>query len=231
MKEAGAAVIRTACLSGRRYETFASAESFHDFERHSWNSLTLAEPVLRKQRCRLAIENHKDWTADELAARLKRLGSEWIGACVDTGNNLALLEDPATVVETLAPFAFTTHIKDMGVAGCPEGFFLAEVPLGDGFLELSKLVNLLAKANPKIQFNLEMITRDPLLIPCLTDKYWATFQSVPATRLAAAVRMVKNHQRREPLPKTTGLALEQQLAMEEENVLKSLSFWSKTFPG
>lgn len=231
MKEAGAKVIRTACLSGRRYETFDSTESFQDFERRSWNSLTLAEPVMRKERCRLAVENHKDWSAEELAARLKRLGSEWIGACVDIGNNIALLEDPATVVETLAPYAFTTHIKDMGVAECPEGFLLAEVPLGNGFLELPKLVSLLTKANPNIQFNLEMITRDPLLIPCLTDNYWATFPLARASQLAAAVRMVKGHQRRDPLPKTTGLTLEQQLTMEGDNVLKSLSYWRKSISG
>ncbi len=231
LKEAGATVIRTACLSGRRYETFDSTEAFKDFERKSWNSLTLAEPVMQKQRCRLAVENHKDWTAEELVARLKRLGSEWIGACVDIGNNIALLEDPTTVVETLAPHAFTTHIKDMGVVECPEGFLLAEVPLGSGFLELPKLASRLMKANPKIRFNLEMITRDPLLIPCLTDNYWATFPSARASQLAVAVRMVKVHRHLEPLPRTAGLNLEQQLAMEENNVLKSLSYWKKSVSG
>ena len=45
------------------------------------------------------------------------LGSEHVGVCLDTGNNVALLEDPMEVVETLAPLAFTTHIKDMAVVG------------------------------------------------------------------------------------------------------------------
>ena len=34
---------------------------------------------------------------------------------------------------------------------------------------------VLKKANPKLQPMHEMITRDPLKVPVLTDKYWATW--------------------------------------------------------
>jgi L-ribulose-5-phosphate 3-epimerase UlaE len=77
----------------------------------------------------------------------------------------------------------------MGVQEYEEGFLLSEVPLGQGFLDLKGIVASLQKANPKIQFNLEMITRDPLKIPCLTERYWATMQDTPAHRLAAAMIM------------------------------------------
>jgi sugar phosphate isomerase/epimerase len=62
----------------------------------------------------LAIENHKDWTADEMAALMKEKASRWLGVCLDTGNNIALLDDPMATVEALAPYAISTHIKDMG---------------------------------------------------------------------------------------------------------------------
>jgi hypothetical protein len=64
-KDSGATVMRTAMLSGRRYETFDSAEAFRQFAARSWKSLTLAEPVVKKHGIRLAIENHKrlgSWT-------------------------------------------------------------------------------------------------------------------------------------------------------------------------
>ena len=61
----------------------------------------------------LAIENHKDWRVDELVDILRRLKSGHVGVCVDFGNSIALLEDPMEVVEAMAPFAFTTHVKDM----------------------------------------------------------------------------------------------------------------------
>jgi sugar phosphate isomerase/epimerase len=216
--------MRTALLGGRRYETFDSAAAFRAFREQSWQSLALAEPILGRHRLRLAVENHKDWLAAELVEILRKLGSEFIGACVDFGNNLALLESPMSVVETLAPFAFSTHIKDMAVQEYAEGFLLSEVPLGDGFLYWGKMSALLRKANPKIQFNLEMITRDPLKVPCLTQKYWATMEDARAERLALGLALVREHVPRSALPRTAGLSGERQLSMEDENVRKSLAF-------
>ena len=68
---------------------------------------------------------------------------------------------------------------------------MSEVPLGQGTLDLPRIVELCQKHNPQIVFNLEMITRDPLKIPCLTDEYWATFPGVPGSDLARTLRMVK----------------------------------------
>src|SRR5687767_14722413 len=42
IKTAGATVARTACLSGRRYETFKSLEEFNDFKTTSLKALTRA---------------------------------------------------------------------------------------------------------------------------------------------------------------------------------------------
>ena len=223
-KEAGAEVVRTAMLGGRRYETFDSAEAFRQFADRSWKSLTLAEPVVRKHQVKLAIENHKDRRRTELLDMLKRISSEWVGVCVDTGNNIALLEDPLETVEALAPFAFSTHLKDMAVSEYEDGFLLSEVPLGEGFLDLKRIVERLRKANPRIQFNLEMITRDPLKVPCLTRKYWATMQDTPARDLASALAMVHQHPAKNPLPRTSGLAAEQQLELEDKNVRASLAY-------
>ena len=223
-REAGAGVVRTAMLGGRRYETFDSAEAFRQFAEKSWQSLTLAEPVLKKHRVRLAIENHKDRRVPELLDLLKRISSEYVGVCVDVGNNIALLEEPMAVVEALAPFAFSTHLKDMAVQEYEEGFLLSEVPLGEGFLDLQKMVAVLQKANPAIQFNLEMITRDPLKIPCLTKKYWTTMQDVPAAQLAGALAMVRKNAATKPLPHTNGLDTDRQLALEDDNVKASFAY-------
>ncbi len=103
-------------LSGRCYETFDSLEKFEEFAERSWRSLVLAEPLLKKHELKLAVENHKDWLVPELVAMLKRIGSEHVGVCIDTGNSIARLEDPMAVVEAYAPYAVSTHLKDMGVS-------------------------------------------------------------------------------------------------------------------
>jgi 3-oxoisoapionate decarboxylase len=211
-------------LSGRRYETFDSAETFRKWAERSYQSLTLAEPVVAKAPMRLAVENHKDLRTGEQLDVLKRLDSPHVGVCVDTGNNLALLEDPTEVVEALAPRAFTTHLKDMVVEEYEDGFLLAEVPLGEGILDLKKIVALLRKARPDIRLNLEMITRDPLRIPCLAPKYWASSADVPASQLARALALVRKHKPKQPLAKVSGLTAEKRLAVEEDNVKKSLDY-------
>ena len=229
-KEAGASVVRTVCLGGRRYETFDSLEAFQQFKKQSIKSLELAEPIVRKHQMRLAVENHKDWRAPELVAILKHLDSEWVGVTLDFGNSISLMEDPMEVVETLVPYVFTTHVKDMAFEEDEDGFLMSEVQLGQGILDLLRIVSLCKQHNPDIVFNLEMITRDPLKIPCLTDEYWATFPEVPGSDLARTLRMVKSNHYTSGLPRVSPLTAEERLAFEEENVTNSLAYSRKRLP-
>lgn len=219
-KEGGATIFRSA-TGGRRYELFSSLEEFNHFKAAAFRSMQLAEPIARRHRVRIGIENHKDFHAAELAEMLERMSSPHIGACVDTGNSIALLEDPMQVVETLAPFAVTTHIKDMAVQEMADGFLLSEVPLGEGILDLPRMFELFEKHNPDIAYHLEMITRDPLDIPCLKPGYWATFPDKPGTELARTLAMVRER-KAEKLPKVAGLGNEQAIEFEEANIVKCL---------
>ena len=104
------------------------------------SEFALAEPVLRKYRIRLGIENHKGWRSAEQAAWFKRVGSEWVGVHFDFGNNVALCEDPSETLRNLLPYTFACHIKDMAVEPYEDGFLLSEVPLGEGFLDIKGMV-------------------------------------------------------------------------------------------
>lgn len=223
-KEAGARVLRTVTSGGRRYEIFHSMEAVREFKKNAMASLQLAEPILRKHKVKLAIENHKDWRAGELVSALQQLKNEWIGVTLDFGNSISLLEDPMDVIEKLSPYAFSTHVKDMGVEEYRDGFLLSEVPLGKGFLDLPKIITLCRQHNPAINFNLEMITRDPLEIPCLKQEYWVAFDGVPGGDLARTLRMVKQNKSSSPLPRVSQLSAEERLAAEEENILESFSY-------
>jgi sugar phosphate isomerase/epimerase len=219
-KEAGASVVRTVFTGNRRYEFFTSPEQFKKFKEDSWNSLKLAEAVVSKLKIRLAIENHKDLRSEELIDYLKRIGSEYIGVNFDTGNNLALLEDPEKTTALLAPYTFTLHLKDMGVDEYAEGFLISEVILGTGIIDLKAIVDTCLRLNPKVQFNLEMPARDPLKVPVFTKKYWATLDSLPATILADTLAMVRKKKSPTPLPHVSHLPLEEQLAFEEDQIKK-----------
>lgn len=223
-KEAGAVILRTVTSSGRRYEVFQSTREVEEFKKKALTSLQLAEPVLRKNKVKLAVENHKDWRADELANALRQLNTEWIGVTLDFGNSIALMEDPMNVVETLVPFAFSTHVKDIGLEEYAEGFLMSEVPLGKGFLDVQKIVALCRQYKPQVRFNLEMITRDPLKIPCLTNDYWTSFEGIPGRELARTLRMVRQNKIETHLPTVSQLSNEERLEIEEENVLECLRY-------
>jgi sugar phosphate isomerase/epimerase len=227
-REAGATIVRSVCLGGRRYETFATRDEFEAFRKDSYARVELAEPVMREHQVKLAIENHKDWRVPDMLALLEHMSSEWVGVTLDTGNNLSLLEDPMVTVEALAPYTMTTHFKDMGVEEYEEGFLLAEVPLGEGFLDLAKIVEIVERHNPDVTWNLEMITRDPLPIPCLTEGYWATFgDAITGQEVASLLNRARSQKGNTPLPRVSNRNPEDRLAFEEENNRSSFAYAQK----
>ncbi len=224
------AVTTHASFTARRYEEFDSFEAFKaSFERHQ-RSVELAEPVLRKHKVKLAIENHKGWRAAEHVAWINRVGSEWVGACYDFGNNMALCEDPAETLRLLAPVTIYVSFKDMAVAPYDEGFLLSEMALGDGMLDIPGMVKVLQQKDPNMIFALEMITRDPLKIPVLTRKYWATFDDtyspLPGRDLARMLDIVRTTPPKTPLTTTTGLSAPEALKLEDELINRSIA-WAR----
>jgi sugar phosphate isomerase/epimerase len=224
----GARIWRVALLSGRRYEDFKEPDAWRAFDARWRAALPRAAERLQKANLVAGIENHKDYTAAELAERLRAVGSPHLGCCVDFGNNVSLLEDPLTTVETLAPFAVTTHLKDMAVRPYEHGFELSEVPLGEGFLPLARIVEVLKRARPDLHFCLEMITRDPLRVPYLDDAYWVTYDRRDPARIDTFRQAVLAKASTAPLPRITGLSPEAMLAAEDDNVRKCAVYAKET---
>ncbi|MGH9840345.1 MAG: sugar phosphate isomerase/epimerase family protein [Blastocatellia bacterium] len=223
-KAAGVTVVRAAMLSGRRYESFATLADWKKWVEQTHAAIQAALPVIEKHKVIVAIENHKDWTTEDFLGLLKKYQSEYLQVCLDFGNNVAMLDDTMEMVEALAPYAKSTHIKDMGVRPYEDGFLLSEVPLGTGILDLPKIVSTLQKANPQVRFSLEMITRDPLKVPCLTKQYWEVFPDRNGKYLAQTVKLVNERASRDPLPTVAQLSREERAKVEEENVKACLRY-------
>jgi len=223
-KEAGASSLRVVCLLGRRYEMFDTLEGWKTAVDGFHRQIETALPIVERHRMRLGLENHKDWRVDEQVDLLERYSSEYLGVTLDTGNNLSILDDPNETVEKLAPYTFNVHFKDMGMEETDDGFLLSEVPLGEGVLDLPHMVEVIRRARPEVHFSLEMITRDPLSVPCVTDRYWATFGDVCGLALARALARVRAYTPRFPLPRISGLSPEARYALEVELVDRSIAY-------
>lgn len=99
---------------------------------------------------KLAVENHIDYTADEILTLVENVGSPNFGVNFDTGNFLRLLDDPVAGMEKLAPYVFATHIKDLmpNPRALPtDWFFFSGVPVGKGLIDNLELARILKRNN------------------------------------------------------------------------------------
>jgi sugar phosphate isomerase/epimerase len=138
----GAKVMRI-CCGGRRTRPA-------DWAAHKAKLLPLLQDAVAHARAHgvvLAIENHIDFLADELVELVETINSPWLGVCLDTANNLRLLEDPAVVIEKLAPYTRATHVKDITAQrGNPREFaFWPSVPVGQGLIDMPRAFEALRK--------------------------------------------------------------------------------------
>ena len=224
-REAGALAARTVIIPGRRYERFKTFAEFQEFEKRGQKMVELSVPIVERHKLPLAIENHKDQRIAERVSLFEHISSQYVGACVDTGNSFALLDELYGTIEALAPFAFSVHLKDQSLSEYDDGFLLGDVPLGEGSFDLKRMVAILRAKKPAVRFSLEVITRDPLKVPCLTDAYWQSVPDATAKDLARTLRFVRG--RVTESQSISNLPLEQQVLMEDANVTTSLQYAGK----
>jgi sugar phosphate isomerase/epimerase len=224
--EVGVQAVRTVVMPGRRYEQFKSLAEVREAEAKASRMLELAVPIVTKHRVRLAVENHKDQRIDERISLYKHLSCEFIGATVDTGNSFALLDDPYGAIEALAPYAFSVHFKDQALREYEHGFLLADIPLGLGSFDMKRIAAMLQLAKPDIRMMLELITRDPLKVPCLSEKFWATMPQVSGDDLARTLRFVREHPAKS-LQEVGSLSLDKQVELEDSNIAASVKYARK----
>lgn len=121
----------------------------------------------------LALENHIDYTADEILTLIEKVKFDNLRVNLDTGNALRMFEDPVQVAEKLAPYVVATHIKDLSPVKynkfyntrCTprDWFFWASVPVGDGIIDIPSIVRILHDAGYKGCYTVE--------IDCLKEGY------------------------------------------------------------
>ncbi len=155
-----------------------------------------AVQVAEKHGVRMAVENHIDFTADEMLHLLTAVNSPYLGINFDTGNFLRLLDDPIKGMEKLAKYVYATHIKDLkpqkGV-GADEWYFFSSTPVGDGIVDNLQLARLLSRAGYQGFLAVEI---DFLHPDYLADEDRAVTKSIQELkRIAAAVEIESSEAR------------------------------------
>ena len=229
-REMGGKVVRfvsraPAGTSGRRYNGFTSMEEFLAWREEADKIVLKCLPIAERYGIKLALENHKDRLVDEHVQFIEEVSSEYLGALVDPGNNLSMMESPEEVCTKLAPYVLSCSLKDMGVAPYEEGFLLSEVIFDTGATDQKKCWEILKAGNPDLNPIEELITRDPLQVPCLTEAYWGGLPHYSAAELARHMTWVRENTTE--LPYVDHLSPREILQAEEDNHLAVIE-WSRT---
>ncbi len=104
-------------------------------------------PDLERNNVRLAIEN-ANIPAAQLAQLIRKINSRWIGVTLDTVNSLAIPEGTREVVEILAPYVLSFHVKDFSIQRQWHrmGFSVEGRPAGQGQMDFPWIVQTLRSA-------------------------------------------------------------------------------------
>ena len=124
-------------------------------------TIEAVKPLIEESGVRLAIENHGDTTARELAAFIERVGPKYVGVCLDTGNPTTMAEDPLLTVELLAPYTLMTAFRDSLVWRVEDGALVQWVQMGAGNTDLPAMIAVLKERAPEVTLCLEQITAGP----------------------------------------------------------------------
>jgi sugar phosphate isomerase/epimerase len=98
---------------------------------------------------RMAVENHIDFTGQEMLQLLRSVDSPFLGINFDTGNFVRLLDDPVKAMDALAPYTYATHIKDLKIqhrVPADEWYFFSSAPVGHGVVDNAKLIEKLRRS-------------------------------------------------------------------------------------
>lgn len=133
-------------------------------------------PMLERFGVPLAVENHQDATAEELVWLCERSGTEFVGICLDTGNPLAVLQDPVEFARSVAPFVRDVHLKDYRLLPAPQGVYLQRCPLGKGVVDFEAVLRVLTnQALKDLTLHIELGALQKRHIRWRDPSWWDTF--------------------------------------------------------
>lgn len=124
-------------------------------------------PLAEKLSIAIAVENHIDITLEELYQLIDDIDSPYVGVCYDSGNFVAMGEDPLQALEVFKHRILCTHLKDACSKetfsdASPYGIKGKEVhfcPLGDGIVPLKDIIKeLIVISGNTLNITLEVPT-------------------------------------------------------------------------
>ncbi|WP_281550304.1 sugar phosphate isomerase/epimerase family protein [Murimonas intestini] len=100
-------------------------------------------PECRKHNVQIAVENGKLNDIYEIRDMAEGVDDDYFGVAVDTCNSTCFITPTEEVFRVLSPYAKSVHFKDYIVALDPRGDVITGVPMGKGYVDFPKLIEIL----------------------------------------------------------------------------------------
>ena len=139
----------------------------------------------------IALENHQDATTDDLL----RL-ADWVhhspsfGITLDTGNPLAVGEEPVEAARQLAPLIRHLHLKDYTIHFAPEGYRLVRCIAGQGVIDFPAILEIVSQNGHDVLPGIEVAAQATRTIPLLEGTWWDCYPPRQAKPLTEALRIL-----------------------------------------
>ena len=161
---------------------------------------------------KLAVENHGgDLQAREMKMMIDAVGTDIMGVCLDSGNPVWMLEDPHLTLETLIPYAETSHVRDSAVWKVPEGIAVRWVNMGDGNVDIDGWIQKFIKTKPGLPIIFEnLVSANPRIHRIYDPKFWDNWRRMPAWELSRFVAVAEKGTPKPATPRPEGKTAGQQ---------------------
>ena len=149
-------------------------------------------PMAADQGAGFAIENHQDFTSQELVDFCGEFGPS-VGICFDTGNAFPVGEAPLDFARRAAPYVKHLHLKDYRVQFTDEGYRLVRCAIGDGAVPFKDIIEILAKHHDAMNAVLEPGALEARHIRFLNPAWWQGYAPSAAQDFAAALAAARQN--------------------------------------
>ena len=139
----------------------------------------------------VTLENHQDLTSAELL-QICDAGRPHIGVCLDTGNPLAVGEDPVEFARAVAPFVVHIHLKDYRVFWDAEGYRLARCAIGAGAVDFKAIANALGTCGA-LAASIEPGALTERHVKLLTREWWQGYPEIDGAELGRRLACAQKH--------------------------------------
>lgn len=142
----------------------------------------------------LALENHQDATTEDFWWLYERSGqSPAFGVTLDTGNPLAVGQDPVETARQLAPIIRHIHLKDYTLHLAPEGYRLVRCAAGDGVIDFPAILEILCgekSAGVPMLPGIEIAAQQTRTVPFLDAGWWAHYLPRTAQDILPVLQLI-----------------------------------------